>query len=181
MHDALEHFRTNWDDKREQLTGSLQAVGTMALEPAEVLKETGDELVVQRLACVYTETGRAIDASARTLRRLADLDGCTGKAAERFGEAADDVAGDLAKAEKRYAMAGEALGTFVRPVGDARDESWAALAAALEAEADLSHRRRLPRRRGRTDRRPTGRTTGTGGCACVPCCSRGRRNLCGAA
>lgn len=98
----------------------------------------GDELVVQRLASVYTETGRAIDASARTLRRLADLDGWTGKAAERFGEAADDVAGDLAKAEKRYAMAGEALGTFVRPVGDARDESWAALAAALEAEADLS-------------------------------------------
>lgn len=44
VHDALEHFRANWDDKREQLTGSLQAVGTMALESAEVLKETDDEL-----------------------------------------------------------------------------------------------------------------------------------------
>ena len=47
MHSALEHFSDNWDDKRELLTGSLEAVAGMALQSAEVLKEADDKLAAE--------------------------------------------------------------------------------------------------------------------------------------
>lgn len=94
----------------------------------------GDTQVVERLARVHTETGAAIAESADKLRRLADLEGWTGKAAEKFGEAADDVCDDLSKAEQRYAEAGAALAGFVQPLSEARTESLAALRAAEVAD-----------------------------------------------
>jgi hypothetical protein len=98
----------------------------------------GDEAVVQRLADVYTATGEAIAESAAKLRRLADLDGWKGKAAEKFGEAAEDVAGDLAAAERRYVDAGAALKRYVAPLSHARQESWSALQDAMSADADMA-------------------------------------------
>lgn len=47
VHDALEHFSDNWDDKRELLTGSLEAVAGMALQSADVLKEADDTLAAE--------------------------------------------------------------------------------------------------------------------------------------
>ncbi len=44
VHDALEHFADNWDDRRELLTRSLRAVGGMALQSSEVFKEADDKL-----------------------------------------------------------------------------------------------------------------------------------------
>lgn len=93
-----------------------------------------DDVVVARLARVYAETGETIAASVEKLRRLSDLDGWTGKAAERFAEAAEDVVGDLSAAEKRYVDAGEALRRFVTPVTTAREDSAAALQAAVRAD-----------------------------------------------
>lgn len=47
VHSALEEFADNWDDKREQLTESLKAVGGMALQAADVLKEADDALAAE--------------------------------------------------------------------------------------------------------------------------------------
>jgi hypothetical protein len=47
VHEALEHFSDNWDDKREQLTGSLSAVGGMAMQSADVFAEADDELAAK--------------------------------------------------------------------------------------------------------------------------------------
>ena len=44
VHDALEHFSDNWDDRRELLTRSLRAVGGMALQSSEVFKEADAKL-----------------------------------------------------------------------------------------------------------------------------------------
>ena len=93
-----------------------------------------DDVVVDRLSRVHAETGTAIAESAEKLRRLSDLDGWTGKAAEQFAEAAEDVVGDLSAAEQRYVDAGEALRLFVQPVTTARDDSLAALREAVRAD-----------------------------------------------
>lgn len=47
VHDALEHFSRNWDDKREKLTASLNAVGGMAVQSADVFAEADSELAAQ--------------------------------------------------------------------------------------------------------------------------------------
>ncbi len=93
-----------------------------------------DSYVVDRLADTYQQTGVAIRESADRLRRLADLEGWTGEAAEAFAEAAEDLHGDLSDAERRYVDAGEALRSFVEPVTEARSESWGALQDAGRAE-----------------------------------------------
>lgn len=93
-----------------------------------------DPYVVDRLASTYQQTGVAIRESADRLRRLADLDGWTGEAAEAFAGAAEDLCGDLSDAERRYVDAGTALRAFVAPVEAARAESWAALQDAVLAE-----------------------------------------------
>ena len=36
VHEALEHSCRNWDDRREVLTRSVEAVGALALQSAEV-------------------------------------------------------------------------------------------------------------------------------------------------
>lgn len=93
-----------------------------------------DTDVVERLADTYQQTGVAIRESADRLRRLAELDGWTGEAAEAFAEAAQDLHGDLSDAEQRYVDAGAALRRFVGPVTEARAESWGALQDAERAE-----------------------------------------------
>lgn len=47
VHDALRDFADSWDDKRELLTGSLDAVGSMAMESAEVFQGADDDLATQ--------------------------------------------------------------------------------------------------------------------------------------
>lgn len=47
VHEALGHFSDNWDDKREQLTASLTAVGGMAMQSADVFAETDNQLAAQ--------------------------------------------------------------------------------------------------------------------------------------
>lgn len=93
-----------------------------------------DPAVVDRLSDTYQQTGLAIRESSVRLQRLADLDGWTGRAAEAFAEAAEDLYGDLADAEQRYVDAGEALRRYVAPVVEARAESWDALQDAERAD-----------------------------------------------
>lgn len=97
----------------------------------------GDEAVVDRLAHAFTRTADDIARLSGRLRRLADLDGWKGKAAETFAESADDTAEDLAKAEKRYREASRALRSWVGPVRTARSESWGALQTAVAARDDV--------------------------------------------
>ena len=97
----------------------------------------GDETVVDRLADTYTRAADDIARLSGRLRRLADLDGWKGKAAETFAESADDTAEDLAKAERRYREAARALRGWVGPVRTARSESWRALTAATAAKDDV--------------------------------------------
>ena len=47
VHDALRDFADSWDDKREMLTGSLNAVGGMATESAEVFQGADEGLATQ--------------------------------------------------------------------------------------------------------------------------------------
>jgi len=91
---------------------------------------------LDRLADTYEQTGEAIRESADRLRRLAELDGWTGDAAEAFAEAAEDLHGDLADAEQRYVDAGAALRRFVEPVREARSESYGALSDAERAQEE---------------------------------------------
>lgn len=44
---ALRHFAGNWDDKRELLCRSLEAVGGMSSGAAETLREADDELAAK--------------------------------------------------------------------------------------------------------------------------------------
>jgi uncharacterized protein YukE len=67
------------------------------------------------------------------LTRLAALDGWRGKAAEDFGDKADEVTGDLGKVAERYGEVEDALVKWRGAVSDARSETKAALDAAETA------------------------------------------------
>lgn len=71
------------------------------------------------------------------LKKLSDLDGWRGKAAETFADKADDVLGDLGKVEDRYNAVAEALETWAGDVGTARTATKLALDSAATASEDL--------------------------------------------
>lgn len=45
--DALDHFRDNWDDKRELLTKGLRNVGDMAQSTADVFEEFDEAMAAK--------------------------------------------------------------------------------------------------------------------------------------
>lgn len=45
--DALDHFRGNWDDKRELLTKGLRNVGDMAQSTADVFEEFDEAMAAK--------------------------------------------------------------------------------------------------------------------------------------
>ena len=96
----------------------------------------GEPSHASRLADGYAETAADIERLAGRLRRLSDLDGWKGEAAEKFGESAQDLAEDLARAERRYRDLAAAVREWVQPLSTARDESFAALREAEQADDD---------------------------------------------
>lgn len=86
-----------------------------------------------------TMRGRADEASEMhgLLKKLSDLDGWRGEAAETFADKADDVLGDLGKVEDRYLKVAEALDGWAVDVGTARTATKAALDAAVAAADTL--------------------------------------------
>jgi uncharacterized protein YukE len=97
---------------------------------------TGEPDHVQRLAQGYRSTAEDIERLTGQLRRLGDLEGWRGEAAQRFAEAADDLAAELGGAERRYRDLADAVQSWVRPLSRARDESAGALSQAVTAEDD---------------------------------------------
>lgn len=96
-----------------------------------------DSLRVAIAAKSYEALAKEIQESSNKLKRLADLQGWTGKAAERFAAAAEDVAERLSQATERYEEAGRALASLVQPVEEARAETMGALIdAGRAAEAE---------------------------------------------
>jgi uncharacterized protein YukE len=96
----------------------------------------GEPTEVERLARGYESTADTIARLAGRLRRLSQLNGWEGEAAEAFGESAEDLADDLAKAERRYRDLAAALRGWASPVSAARDESAGALRDAVAADED---------------------------------------------
>lgn len=99
----------------------------------------GEPAHVDRLAQGYRATADDIERLTGRLRRLGNLDGWVGEAAEKFAEAADDLAADLGGAERRYRELADAVRGWVGPLSRARDESAGAL---REAEAAADDQRR---------------------------------------
>jgi uncharacterized protein YukE len=97
----------------------------------------GDPDHVDRLARGYEEAADDVERLAGRLRRLSDLDGWTGDAAEKFAESADDLADDLGKAERRYRDLAAAVRDWVAPLRRARDESAGALREAEAADDEM--------------------------------------------
>ncbi|RBY96221.1 hypothetical protein DQ237_10165 [Blastococcus sp. TF02-8] len=89
---------------------------------------------VERLANGYASTARDIERLAGQLRRLSNLEGWTGEAAEVFAEAAEDLSDDLRGAERRYEELADAVRAWVGPLTTARDESAGALSQAEQAD-----------------------------------------------
>lgn len=104
----------------------------------------GEPAHADRLAQGYRATADDIERLAGRLRRLGELDGWTGKAAEKFAEAADDVAADLGAAERRYRELADAVRGWVAPLSRARDESAGALREAETAADDQRRYRHDP-------------------------------------
>lgn len=96
----------------------------------------GSPSSVERLANGYERTADEVARLSGRLRRLAALDGWTGQAAERFAESAEDLAEDLADAERRSRGVGTALRGFVEPLRTARDRSRQLVAQAEQAEQE---------------------------------------------
>jgi uncharacterized protein YukE len=96
----------------------------------------GEPSEVDRLAGGYESTANDIARLAGQLRKLSQLTGWEGKAAEAFAESAEDLAGDLAKAERRYRDLAAAVRGWSGPLSTARDESAGALRDAVAAEED---------------------------------------------
>lgn len=97
----------------------------------------GEPTEVQQLADGYESTAADVERLAGQLRRLSHLDGWEGQAAEKFADAAEDLSGDLAKAEGRYRDLAAAVRGWVEPLTAARAESMAALNDAVGADEDL--------------------------------------------
>lgn len=88
----------------------------------------------------YATMATAIRDCSSKLKRLSELHGWQGKAAERFAMAAEDVAGDLGAAHQRYEETGGALTDLVQPVEQARADSMRALEDAITASgAERAH------------------------------------------
>ncbi|TFV44639.1 hypothetical protein [Blastococcus sp. TF02A-35] len=96
----------------------------------------GDPDEVRRLADGFESTAEEVGDLTRTLRRLSELDGWQGQAAETFAEKAEDLADDLGGAERRYRELAAAVRGWVAPLTAARAESAGALADAVAAEED---------------------------------------------
>lgn len=93
------------------------------------------EYDVEQVAKEFSTQGVQMNDAASLLRRLSGLSGWTGEAAKEFIDKADEAEGDLDKAAEKYVDAGKALSTFALHVGTARTETAAAVADAVEAEA----------------------------------------------
>lgn len=95
---------------------------------------TGDPAEVERLAAGYRSTAADIERLGGQLRRLSELSGWKGEAAETFAESAEDLADDLRDAEQRYERLASAVQGWVAPLTTARDESAGALRDAVTAD-----------------------------------------------
>lgn len=71
------------------------------------------------------------------LKKLSNLDGWKGKAAEAFADKADDALEDLGKVEDRYREASQALYAWGNRVNDARIATNNALTKAVGADEDM--------------------------------------------
>lgn len=98
----------------------------------------GEPVVVTRLARDASSTAQEISDLTTRLESLAALEGWSGQAAQSFAEEAEDLAGELGQAERRYAEVGTALTAWARSLETARDESAAALREAQDAAADAA-------------------------------------------
>jgi hypothetical protein len=90
---------------------------------------------VRQVAKEFSDQGAEMEDAARLLRNISNLSGWTGKAATQLADKAQDTHGDLAKAASKYVDAGSALTTFAEAVDTARTETAAAVADAVEADA----------------------------------------------
>lgn len=106
----------------------------------ELVGESSDpvpasEYDVEQVAKVFSDQGAQMNDAAKLLRQISELSGWSGKAAKEFAEKAGEGYGDLDKAAEKYVDAGAALNTFATAVGTAWTETSAAVADAVEADA----------------------------------------------
>jgi uncharacterized protein YukE len=102
----------------------------------------GDTDEIAALGRRYTDTAAEIQAQAANLERLASgtIQGWTGRAAQVFQSRASDLATRIAKAQERYATAGQALSQCAGPMYTYQQSAYAAVWKAKDAaQAMLSN------------------------------------------
>jgi uncharacterized protein YukE len=107
----------------------------------------GDTDEIAALGRRYTDTAAEIQAQAANLDRLASgtIAGWTGQAAQVFQSRASDLATRIAKAQERYATAGQALSRCADPMYAAQQSAYAAVWKAKDAaQTRLSNAPGLP-------------------------------------
>lgn len=99
----------------------------------------GDPDEVAALARRYSDTAAAIADQAASLRKLASqaTGGWKGKAGSAFHEKAVDLSDRIAKAQRRYSGAGQALSAFATAMRAAQEDADRALRMAKDAHAAM--------------------------------------------
>lgn len=89
---------------------------------------------VRQVAKQFADRGSVMESAATTLDKFAGTDEWTGEAAKEFADKAGEAHSDLGKAADKYVDAGKALNTYADAVDDARSETAAAVADAVDAD-----------------------------------------------
>lgn len=92
---------------------------------------------VRDVAEHYRERAEELTSVSNTLRELSALSEWTGEAAETFAVHAGDGAEDIGRAAGRYDAAADAIETYADKVQTARESSWSALTAAVDADGRI--------------------------------------------
>lgn len=107
---------------------------------------SGDAGLVAQKAEQYGEIGRAIARSVTTLNAIVKADEQKSQAISKLRDGAEDVAREIALAQKRYSLTAEALGGYASSLGAAQTSASDAIRAISVAETELASAQRAQTR-----------------------------------
>lgn len=101
----------------------------------------GDPDAVVAVARRHGDLAAELEAQARSLRQLSTAEGWDSGAGRVFASSAQDLAGRLHRARRRYSVVAEALGAYAPKLRQAQAEADAALKQAIAEQAADQHDR----------------------------------------
>lgn len=97
----------------------------------------GDPDAVVAMARRHGDLATELEAQARSLRQLSTAEGWDSDAGRVFASSAQDLAGQLDRARRRYSVVAEALSVYAPKLREAQAEADAALKQAIAAQATV--------------------------------------------